>query len=63
MEFADGGRKLVMLSDPAQPGPHYRLSYVKIGDNDLKLTFEIAPPDAPDKFKTYIEAAAKRTKK
>jgi hypothetical protein len=57
------GHKLVMVSDAGQPGPRYRLTYVKGGDNDLKLTFEIAPPEAPDKFKTYIEASAKRTKK
>lgn len=63
VEFAGGGRKLMMLSDPAQPGPRYRLTYLKTGDNDLKLTFEIAPSDAPERFKTYIEAAAKRTKK
>jgi hypothetical protein len=62
VEFTDA-RKMVMLSDPAQPGPRYRLSYVKNGDNDLKLTFEVATPDAPDKFKTYVEATAKRTKK
>jgi hypothetical protein len=61
VEFTD--RKLVMVSDAGQPGPRYRLTYVKTGDNDLKLTFEIAPPEALDKFKTYIEASAKRTKK
>jgi hypothetical protein len=63
VELIDGKGKLVMLSDPAQPGPHYRLTYVKTGDNELKLTFEIAPPDAPEKFKTYIEASAKRAQK
>jgi hypothetical protein len=63
VEFTDGARKLVMTSDASQPGPHYRLTYLKTGDNDLKLTFEIAPTDAPDKFKTYIEAAARRTAK
>ncbi len=62
-EFSDGGRKLVMLSDASQTGPRYRLTYTKTGDNDLKLTFEIAPPDAPQKFVTYISAAAKRTAK
>ena len=56
------GGKLVMMSEPGQPGPRYRLTYVKTGDNDLKLMFEIAPPGAPDKFKTYIEASAKRKK-
>ena len=63
VEFTDGARKLVMVSEAGQPGPRYRLTYVKTGDNELKLTFEIAPPEAPDKFKTYIEASAKRAKK
>jgi hypothetical protein len=63
VELIPSARKLVMTSDAAQPGPRYRLTYLKTGDNDLKLTFEIAPPDAPEKFKTYIEAAAKRTAK
>jgi hypothetical protein len=63
VEFGDGGRKLVMTSDPAQPGPRYRLTYAKTGDNDLKLTFEVAPAAAPEKFATYVEATAKRTKK
>ena len=59
-ELSDGGRKLVFLSDAAQPGPRYRLTYVKTGEDTLKLTFEIAPPNAPEKFSTYIEAAARR---
>lgn len=61
VEFADGGRKLVMTSEA--PGPRYRLTYVKTGENELKLTFEVAPAAAPEKFATYIEATAKRTKK
>lgn len=61
-ELSDSGRKLVFVSDTAQPGPRYRLTYVKTGDDTLKLTFEIAPPGAPDKFSTYIEAAARRKK-
>jgi hypothetical protein len=63
VEFSGGGRKLVMSSEPAQPGPRYRLTYLVTGDNELKLTFEVAPPDAPQQFKTYIEATARRSKK
>ncbi len=62
VEFGDGGRRLVFTSDPAQPGPRYRLTYSKTGDNDLMLTFEIAPPNAPANYKTYIEATARRAK-
>jgi hypothetical protein len=59
-EFADFGRRLIMTSAASQSGPRYRLTYLKTGDNDLNLTFEIAPPHAPEKFKTYIEATARR---
>lgn len=53
--------KLVFVSDPAQPGPRFRLSYWKAGSDDtLKIVFEIAPPNDPGAFKTYIEASAKR---
>ncbi len=62
VNFTDANT-FVMSSDPAQPGPRYRLTYAKTGDNDLKIVFEIAPPNAPDQFKKYIEATAKRTKK
>jgi len=52
--------KLVFVSDPAQAGPRYRLTYVKTGETELKLTFEIAPSADRDSFKTYIEASARR---
>lgn len=40
--------------------PRYRLTYVKTGETTLSLKFEIAPPDKPDAFVTYIEAKAHR---
>jgi hypothetical protein len=52
--------KLVFVSDPAQPGPRYRLTYLKTGDDTLKMTFEIAPPGDQNNFKQYIEASARR---
>jgi hypothetical protein len=52
--------KLVFLSEEAQAGPRYRLTYVKTGADTLKLTFEIAPPNDRKAFKTYITAEAKR---
>lgn len=52
--------KLVFLSDPGQTGPRYRLTYLKTGEDELKLTFEIAPPNDRNSFKTYIEASARR---
>jgi hypothetical protein len=61
VEVLDG--KLVFVSDAAQPGPRFRLTYVKTGENTLKLTFAIAPPTDRDNFKTYIEATAQRKAK
>ena len=52
--------KLVFISSEAQFGPRYRLTYLKTGDDELKLTFEIAPPNDRKSFKTYIEAFARR---
>lgn len=53
--------KLVFLSNEAQAGPRYRLTYFKsAGGDELRLTFEIAPPNDRNAFKTYIEASARR---
>lgn len=55
------GGKLLFVSDAAQPGPHFRLTYAKTRDDALNLTFEIAPPNERENFKKYIEASARRT--
>ena len=52
--------KLVFVSDPGQTGPRYRLTYLKTGEDEIKLTFEIAPPNDRNSFKTYIEASVRR---
>jgi hypothetical protein len=52
--------KLVFTSDPSQPGPRYRLTYIKSAKTALTLTFEIASPNDPTAFKTYITATAQR---
>lgn len=59
-EVALSPDKLVFLSDAAQPGPGYRLTYLKTDANTVKITFEIAPPTDRAAFKTYIEASARR---
>jgi len=59
-EVALADNTLMLTSETAQPGPRYRLTYIKTGDDTLKMTFEIAPPNDPSKFKTYIEATARR---
>jgi hypothetical protein len=39
---------------------NYRLTYRKTGPDTLALKFEIAPPDKPGAFQTYIDATARR---
>lgn len=47
----------VFTSDPAGPGPRFRLTHVVSGDR-LSTTFEIAPPGQP--FKVYVSGDATR---
>ncbi|MGA9070054.1 MAG: hypothetical protein WB424_07360 [Terracidiphilus sp.] len=49
---------VMFLSDPAQPGPQYRLSY-EIVDGTLSGKFEIKMPSEPD-FQSYLEWSGKR---
>ena len=51
---------VVFLSEPA-PGPRFRLTYTPTSQG-LSGQFEIAPPGAPDQFKTYLAWTARRTK-
>ena len=50
----------IFVSDAATPGPRYRLSYTRTGENTVALKFEIAPPAKPDAFSTYVDAKARR---
>jgi hypothetical protein len=38
----------------------FRLTYRKTGADNLALKFEIAPPDKPGAYATYIDATARR---
>jgi hypothetical protein len=48
-------------SEPA-PGPRFRLTYLRKTESLVTVRFEIAPPAAPDAFKTYLEAATRKVK-
>ena len=48
------------VSDAAAGAPRYRLTYTGVSLTELKLKFEMAQPDKPDAFRTYIEATLKR---
>lgn len=51
---------VTFLSDAAERGPRYRLTYTRGEGGTVAIKFEIAPPGKPDGFKTYIEARARR---
>jgi hypothetical protein len=53
-------RALIFLSDPATGAPRFRLTYTKGDDDTVAIKFEIAAPNAPDSFKTYLEGKVRR---
>ncbi len=57
VEPSSDGRSVQFLNK------NYRLTYSKTGAETVAIKFEIAPPDRPGAFKTYIEATARRTSK
>ncbi|WPB81132.1 hypothetical protein KYC5002_18620 [Archangium violaceum] len=54
--------KVVFLSDATPGAPRFRLTYAWTGATpaEVALTFEIAPPNAPDTFKPYITSKVRR---
>ena len=52
------GKSAQFLSDPAPSAPRYRLTYTSVGTDQVRINFEIDPPDKP--FASYIEARARR---
>ncbi len=59
---ADAARKTVVFLSEAVPGnPSFRLTYLSTGPDNMKLSFDIAPPGKTE-FKPYVEATAHRVK-
>ncbi len=56
---ADGGT-VVFLSTPAPGSRRYRLTYERVGADEVEVTFEVAPPGEPPAFKTYIAGRSRR---
>ncbi len=48
------------VSEAVHGTPLFRLSYTKLPDGRLGGRFELAQPDKPEDFKTYLEWTAKR---
>jgi hypothetical protein len=52
--------RLVFLSEAQPSAPRFRLTYAKGKADTLSIKFEIAPPDQPDQFKTYVDGTVRR---
>ncbi len=54
------GRRVVFTS-AARPGaPRFRLTYSQADADTVDVTFEIAPPGAPDAFRPYVSGRSRR---
>jgi hypothetical protein len=58
--FSEQGKTLTFLSDSTPQAARYRLTYRQTETGLLNVKFEIAPPDKPEAFATYVEGAAYR---
>jgi hypothetical protein len=52
-EFSADGKTLTFVSDIIPEAPRFKLSYVKLAPDSLKISFEFAPPGKPDAFSPY----------
>jgi hypothetical protein len=58
--FSDDQKGVTLLSD-LQPGaPRFRLTYRADAKGAVRIQFEVAPPDKPEAFSTYVEGVAHR---
>ncbi|HEY6217023.1 MAG TPA: hypothetical protein VIW74_10165 [Pyrinomonadaceae bacterium] len=60
IEFSHDENTCTFVSDASTSRPRFRLVYRKIKDGELGIIFDIAPPGAPNNFKTYVEGTAQR---
>lgn len=54
------GNAVEFLSESRPGASRYRFTYRKTSSRALKLSFDIAPPDQPDAFKTYTDGTIRR---
>lgn len=59
--FSNGGDTLTFLSDMLPATPRFRLTYLRTKTGHMTLTFEVAPPDQPDKFHRLIDATVRKS--
>jgi hypothetical protein len=54
------GRRVVFTSEVEPGTPTFRLTYARVAEDVVDVTFEIAPPGAPGAFKTYVSGRTRR---
>ena len=60
IEFSADENSCTFVSESAASQPRFRLTYSKVKDGQLRIKFEIASPNQPNEFKTYVEGTAQR---
>ena len=60
--ISDDQRTITFASDPRDPGPRYRLTYVLTQPDQIALTFEVAPPEKPDQFRKFIDGRVRKVR-
>jgi hypothetical protein len=63
VQLDPANKTATFLSESEAGAPRYRLSYTGKPPDAVNIKFELAAPDKPDQFQTYIDATAKRTGK
>lgn len=53
-------KQIIFLTEAGAPGFQYRLTYEDLQSGNVKVLFEIAPPDKPGQFAKYVEATVRR---
>jgi hypothetical protein len=53
---------IVLTSEKSSGAPRFRLSYTKIDDKTVNISFDMASPDAPESFRTYLSGKAFKIK-
>lgn len=58
--FTDKPKKVTFVSDVVAGTPRFRFSYTEVSSDELKADFDIASPDAPDKYTKHVEGTVRR---
>jgi len=60
VEVSRDGQRAVFSSEPEPSSPTFRLTYARVDENTVDVTFEIAPPGSPGAFKAHVSGRTRR---